>query len=68
MAVSLIPAAAGIAGWGYAVAAIALGGAYLAGAVKFLLDRTDAAARLLLRASLVYLPAMLVLMLIAVRL
>lgn len=67
LAVSLMPAIVGPLSWGYAVAAVFLGGGYLAGAVKFSLARSDTTARLLLRASLVYLPAMFAVLLIAVR-
>lgn len=64
--VSLIPAISGPvpgAGW-YAALVLMLGVAQLACAVIFFAQRTEESARLLLRASLVYLPALLGLLLI----
>jgi protoheme IX farnesyltransferase len=64
--VSLIPAISGPvpgAGW-YAALVLLLGVAQLACAVIFFAQRTEESARLLLRASLVYLPALLGLLLI----
>jgi protoheme IX farnesyltransferase len=58
--VSLVPWILSLKGWGYATAAIPLAAAYLACAVRFLRRPDDASARWLLRASLVYLPALLV--------
>ena len=59
--ISLIPAlyAPGIGGLVYLGLAFLLGTAQLACAVLFLLDRDNVTARRLLRASLIYLPAML---------
>lgn len=60
--VGLAPAALGLAGPVYAVAAGLLGIAYLGGAVAFAVRRDEASARLLFRASLAYLPLLLVLL------
>ncbi|HEV3003647.1 MAG TPA: heme o synthase [Pirellulales bacterium] len=57
--VSLLPAVAGFAGPIYFFWALALGVGQLACASAFLVCRDDASARVLLRASLVYLPALL---------
>jgi len=57
--VSLLPAVAGFAGPIYFFWALALGVGQLACAAAFLVRRNDASARTLLRASLVYLPALL---------
>jgi heme o synthase len=57
--VSLLPAVAGFAGPIYFFWALALGVGQLACAAAFLIRRDDASARILLRASLVYLPALL---------
>jgi protoheme IX farnesyltransferase len=59
---SLLPAVVGLAGTWYFVGALALGGYYLQAAVQFWLHRSDAAARSLLRASFLYLPAVLLLL------
>lgn len=58
--VSLLPAGMGLAGPAYLVWALALGLGQLACAARFLGRQDDTSARLLLRASLVYLPALLV--------
>ena len=60
--VSLIPAILRLTGPAYFVAAVALGLLYLAFSVRFFWRRDDVSARSLLRASLVYLPTVLVLM------
>jgi len=57
--VSLLPAVAGFAGPIYFFWALALGVGQLVCAAAFLVRRDDASARILLRASLVYLPALL---------
>jgi heme o synthase len=57
--VSLLPAVAGFAGPIYFFWALALGVGQLACAAAFLVRRDDTSARILLRASLVYLPALL---------
>ncbi|HEX7091327.1 MAG TPA: heme o synthase [Longimicrobiales bacterium] len=57
--VSLVPFLAGTAGRVYAAAAFAVGAWYLWCAAAFLARRTDARARALFLASLVYLPALL---------
>lgn len=62
--VSLIPPIFSFSGWGYAAAAVLLGGIYLACAIRFLREPDDANARWLLRASLVYLPALFVALLL----
>jgi protoheme IX farnesyltransferase len=62
--VSLIPVALSLAGWAYAAVAVLLGAGYLACAVRFLQRRNDGTARRLLRASLVYLPAVFVALLV----
>lgn len=54
--ISLVPCFAGRAGWGYAAAALALGLAYLGSATDFARQTSDAKAKRLLWASLVYLP------------
>jgi protoheme IX farnesyltransferase len=58
---SLVPVAAGEAGPVYLVIALLLGSAFLTSTVGFLMRRSVARARLVLRASLLYLPALLVL-------
>jgi protoheme IX farnesyltransferase len=65
--VSLIPSLTPDAGspMVYALWSIALGGGLFAAAIRFALTRSDAAARPLLKASLIYLPAWLA-MLVAV--
>jgi protoheme IX farnesyltransferase len=57
--VSLVPAMFSWAGWGYAVCATLLGAGYLLFALRFLYRAENGTARGLLRASLVYLPALL---------
>jgi protoheme IX farnesyltransferase len=65
IAVSLLPITAGLAGWVYGGGAIACGLFFTWRAVQFGLDRTDRRAKSLLRASLLYLPAVLGLLLVA---
>jgi protoheme IX farnesyltransferase len=55
--VSLLPWWTGLAGWGYAATALGCGLGYLGCSIVFLRRTDDATARWLLRASLVYLPA-----------
>lgn len=62
--VGLLPVAIGLAGPVYFVGALALGLYYLAGAVRFWQDISDAKARRLLGASFLYLPAILLLLLL----
>jgi heme o synthase len=62
LAVSLLPTLIGVAGSIYFVAALALGAGFLACGVRLALAPTAAAARRLLYASLIYLPAILVAM------
>ena len=60
LSVSLLPAVFAGAGLDYLVWALTLGFMYLAAAVRFRIATNDHSARTLLRASLVYLPALLV--------
>ena len=60
----LLPTAIGLAGSYYFAGALALGIFYLTQAVRFWLDVSDASARRLLRASFLYLPAILALLLL----
>lgn len=62
LAVGLLPAVVGLAGGVYFVAALVLGSGFLAYGIHFARQRTEAAARRLLFASLIYLPAILVIM------
>lgn len=62
--VSLLPAVLGLAGEVYFVWALLLGLAQLAAAVLFLVRLDEASARRLLAASLIYLPAVMVLLMI----
>jgi len=59
---SLLPSLAGLTGILYFAGALLLGAWFVRRALAFALERTAAAARQLLRASLVYLPAILALM------
>lgn len=61
-AVGLLPTVVGLAGVVYFFSALILGSAFLAYGVHFARRRTEAAARQLLFASLIYLPAILVVM------
>ncbi len=63
--VSLLPVFSGRAGAGYATAAIVSGAAYLAMAIGFQRHPSDHWARRLLRASVLYLPAVLLALLVA---
>ncbi|WP_240906922.1 heme o synthase [Paludisphaera rhizosphaerae] len=58
----LLPTVIGLAGAVYFVGALALGLFYLAASARFWADVNDATARKLLRASLLYLPAVLLLL------
>lgn len=62
LAVSLLPTVTGLAGTVYFVAALALGLAFLACGIGLAVSRSPAAARRLLCASLIYLPALFVVM------
>ncbi len=62
MGVGLLPTIAGMAGWAYFLTAMVMGAAMLAAAARSALQRSEAAARLLLRTSLVYVPVVLVAM------
>jgi heme o synthase len=62
--VSLVPAVVNFAGPVYFAAALALGLGQLACAASFLAARNDRTARVLLRASLVYLPALLAMLIV----
>jgi protoheme IX farnesyltransferase len=57
--VSLLPGQFALAGGNYRIAAVLLGLAYLAAAVRFLANETEESARGLLYLSLVYLPVLL---------
>jgi len=57
--VSLVPCSVAGAGWGYGLAVMSLGLAYLASAIVFAVRRDDRSARWLMRVSLVYLPGVL---------
>ena len=61
---SLTPVAAGVAGWVFAVGAVALGVGFLGRTVEFARDRTDRRARRVLRSSLVYLTGVFALLLV----
>ena len=62
LAVSLLPTLIGMAGALYFVAALVLGGGLLSYGIRLAMTRTSTAARRLLIASLIYLPALLVVM------
>ena len=62
--VSLIPSALGWAGWVYLLGAAILGVGFVTHAIGFLRTRSMAQARRVLRASLVYLPALLTVLLV----
>ena len=57
--VSLIPSTVGLAGSGYAAAAIVLGLGYLVASIRFLRDESQQTARAVVLTSLVYLPVLL---------
>ena len=61
---ALMPSAIGLAGPYYFVGALALGLFYLTNAVRFWTDVSDSSARRLLRASIIYLPLILLLLLL----
>lgn len=61
--VSIWPTALGLAGWGYAVAAMVLGLVYLAFGVRLAARRTLASARHLFLISIAYLPLLLAILL-----
>lgn len=60
--VSMLPYVAGLAGPIYGVGAVVLGLGFLVAALFFLRERTNKTARVLLRASLIYLPLLLILL------
>ncbi|MDX2039023.1 MAG: heme o synthase [Isosphaeraceae bacterium] len=62
--VGMLPAAIHLAGPIYFAGALVLGLIYLAETIRFRLDPTDASARRLLRASIIYLPCILLLLLL----
>jgi heme o synthase len=62
--VGLLPATVGLAGPVYFAGALALGLLYVGEATRFWLDASDLRARRLLRASFLYLPAILILLLL----
>ena len=57
-AVTLLPFAAGMSGWPYLVAAVALGAAFLVHAVRICTTRSDAMAQKTFRFSILYLAAL----------
>jgi heme o synthase len=63
--VSLLPVVDGLAGPWFPACALALSGAYLYFSMRFFLERSEWSARRLLRASLVYLPILLGLLMLA---
>jgi protoheme IX farnesyltransferase len=60
---ALVPVAAGLAGWGYTIGSVAFGVFFVAKCFSFAKLRTDRSARTVLRASLLYLPGVLGLLL-----
>jgi protoheme IX farnesyltransferase len=62
--VSLLPVFFRMAGMGYIIGALVLGVMFLASAVLFLFKRSDAAARKVFLASVIYLPLLLSLMMV----
>jgi len=60
LTVSLVPAMVSWTAWPYNLSALLLGHAYMACSFAFLRRRSDLSARWLLRASLIYLPALFV--------
>ena len=62
--VSILPSALGLAGPWYAASALALGIAFIAFGIRFAMTRTKPNARLLFLVSLIYLPAVWVVMMI----
>ena len=62
--VSILPSALGLAGFVYAASALALGLVFLGVGVKFALSRTKTNARLLFMMSLIYLPAIWIVMML----
>ena len=61
--ISLLAVRWGLSGWVYLAGALALGLLFVRRSIAFARDRTPAAARMLMRGSLLYLPLLLVLML-----
>lgn len=62
--VGMLPAAIHMAGQAYLAGALALGLFYLVASVRFWIEASDASARRLLRASILYLPLLLLLLLL----
>ncbi len=62
--VSILPSALGLAGPVYAASALALGLAFIAVGIRFAMSRTKPNARLLFLTSLVYLPAVWIVMMV----
>jgi len=62
LAICWMPTAFGLTGWLYVAGALALSAAYLAFSIHFAFRRSDASARKLFLASVVYLPLLLALM------
>jgi protoheme IX farnesyltransferase len=64
VAASLMPLGRGPMDWLYLVGALALGAFFLRSTLRFRTDRTERQARRVLRASILYLPAMMALLLV----
>jgi heme o synthase len=64
VAASLLPLARGRVDWVYLVGALALGAFFLRSTLRFRADRTERQARKVLKASILYLPAMMALLLV----
>src|SRR3954468_9165667 len=64
VAVSLMPLGRGRMDWIYLIGALLLGAYFLRSALRFRADRTERQARQVLKASILYLPAMMALLLI----
>jgi cytochrome oxidase Cu insertion factor (SCO1/SenC/PrrC family) len=64
VAASLLPLGRGRMDWVYLVGAILLGAFFLRSTLRFRTDRTECQARRVLRASILYLPAMMALLLV----
>ena len=62
--ISLIPTLTGSAGFIYCLGALALGSIFLMSSARFAFQRSSAAAKQLLAASIIYLPAVLALMML----
>jgi protoheme IX farnesyltransferase len=61
---ALVAPAVGLGGWLYTAGAVVAGGWFLAQTCRFARERTDRRAKAVLRASIIYLPAVLGLLLL----